>query len=106
MIPDDFDLHEFANRAFGVYQNDAEYCDIVWKFTPEAAKNAKSYLFHPEQKLEECPDGSIVIRFKASGLLEMCWHLYSWGDHVEVIEPVSLKKMVEHYRRADFPAMP
>jgi predicted DNA-binding transcriptional regulator YafY len=105
-IPEDFDLHAFANRAFGVYQNDTEYSDIVWKFTPEAAANAKSYLFHPEQSLEECKDGSVIIRFKASGLLEMCWHLYSWGDHVEVIEPKTLKKMMENYRRNDFPAMP
>jgi predicted DNA-binding transcriptional regulator YafY len=105
-IPDDFDLHEFANRAFGVYQNDAEYCDIVWKFLPAAAKNAKGYVFHPEQTLEECPDGSVIVRFKASGLLEMCWHLYSWGDHVEVIEPETLKLMVQDYRRGDFPAMP
>jgi predicted DNA-binding transcriptional regulator YafY len=105
-IPEDFDLHEFANRAFGVYQNDSEYCDIVWKFTPEAAKNAKSYLFHPEQTLEECRDGSVVVRFKASGFLEMCWHLYSWGDHVEVIEPEALREMVQNYRRDDFPAMP
>ena len=105
-IPEDFDLHAFANRAFGVYQNDTEYSDIVWKFTPEAAANAKSYLFHPEQSLEECKDGSVIIRFKASGLLEMCWHLYSWGDHVEVIEPKTLKKMIENYRRNDFPAMP
>jgi predicted DNA-binding transcriptional regulator YafY len=105
-IPEDFDLHEFANRAFGVYQNDEEYCDIVWKFTPEAAKNAKSYLFHPEQTLEECKDGSVNVRFKASGLLEMCWHLYSWGNHVEVIEPKALREMVQNYRRDDFPAMP
>lgn len=105
-IPEDFDLHEFANRAFGVYQNDAEYSDIVWKFSREAAKNAKSYLFHPDQAIEECRDGSVIVRFKASGLLEMCWHLYSWGDHVEVLEPEILKQMVRDYRRSDFPAMP
>jgi len=106
MIPEDFNLHEFANRAFGVYQNDAEYSDIVWKFTPEAARNAKSYLFHPHQTLEECADGSVIVRFRASGLLEMCWHLYSWGNHVEVIEPAALRVMVRNYRRSDFPAMP
>ena len=105
-IPEDFDLHKFANRAFGVYQNDDEYCDIVWRFSPEAAMKAKSYLFHPEQSLEDIQDGSLIVRFKASGFLEMCWHLYCWGDHVEVIEPEALKKMVENYRRNDFSAMP
>ena len=105
-IPENFDLQKFAKRSFGVYQNDAEYGDIVWKFSPESAQNAKSYLFHPDQSIEETPDGSIVVRFKASGLLEMCWHLYSWGDHVEVIQPDILRRMVQGHRRSDFPAMP
>ncbi len=105
-IPQDFNLHSFANRAFGVYQNDDEYGDIVWKFSPQAAPKAKGYLFHPEQYLEECEDGSVVVRFKASGFLEMCWHLYCWGHHVEVIKPEALKKMVHTHRRNDFKAMP
>lgn len=106
VIPENFDLNEFANKSFGVYQNDSEYAEVIWKFSSEAAKNAKSYLFHPTQSLEEYPDGSVIVRFKASGLLEMCWHLYCWGHHVEVIEPESLRKLTENYRRKDFPAMP
>jgi len=106
MIPESFDLQKFAKRSFGVYQNEDEYGDIVWKFSPESAQNAKSYLFHPDQSIEEIPDGSVIVKFKASGLLEMCWHLYSWGDHVEVIKPEILKRMVQDHRRSDFPAMP
>jgi predicted DNA-binding transcriptional regulator YafY len=105
-IPEDFNLHIFANRAFGVYQNDDEYGEVVWKFTPQAANNAKSYLFHPDQELEDCEDGSVIVRFKSSGFLEMCWHLYSWGNHVEVIAPKELKNLVKAHRRSDFPAMP
>jgi predicted DNA-binding transcriptional regulator YafY len=105
-IPEDFDLQDFANKAFGVYQKDDEYKKVIWKFSPKAAENAKSYLFHPDQKIEERLDGSVIISFKASGLLEMCWHLYSWGDQVQVIEPVELIEMVKNYRRSDFPAMP
>jgi predicted DNA-binding transcriptional regulator YafY len=56
--------------------------------------------------MEEEPDGSLVVRFKASGQLEMCWHLYAWGDKVEVLEPESLKRLVAGYRRSDFPAKP
>ena len=36
----------------------------------------------------------------------MAWHLYSWGDTVEVLEPAKLRAMVEGYRRSDFPALP
>ena len=104
--PANFDLQTFANRAFGVYQNDAEYGAVAWRFLPEAAEQARLYQFHPDQVLEEEPDGSLVVRFRASGQLEMCWHLYAWGDKVEVLEPESLKRLVAGYKRSDFPAMP
>jgi predicted DNA-binding transcriptional regulator YafY len=42
----------------------------------------------------------------ASGHLEMAWHLYQWGDKVEVLAPPALRTMVENHRRGDFPALP
>ena len=38
--------------------------------------------------------------------LEMAWHLYQWGDGVEVITPPQLRILVEAHRRSDFPALP
>ncbi len=32
-------------------------------------------------------DGSLLVRFEAAGHLEMAWHLYAWGDAVEVVKP-------------------
>jgi hypothetical protein len=29
-------------------------------------------------------DGSLIMRFAASGQLEMAWHLYAWGIHGQV----------------------
>ena len=60
----------------------------------------------PGQRLEDQPDGSLVVRFEASGWLEMAWHLYQWGDAVEVLAPEGLRAMVERHRRSDFEAMP
>lgn len=104
--PESFDLQEFADQAFGVFQRDGDMENIVWRFLPEAAPHAAGYLFHPSQTEEYLTDGSLMIRFRAAGLLEMVWHLYTWGDKVEVIEPLSLKKMIAKHRRSDFPAMP
>lgn len=104
--PENFNLQDFANRAFGVYQNDAEYGEVVWRFRPEAAEHARRYQFHPNQVIKDMEDGSIVVHFSASGYLEMCWHLYAWGDKVEVIAPDALRKLVADHRRSDFPAMP
>jgi predicted DNA-binding transcriptional regulator YafY len=83
-----------------------KYGEVVWKFKPAAASHARAFLFHPTQVLENLPDGSLIVRFIASGHLEMCWHLYMWGDQVEVLAPEVLRKMVEPYRRTDFQALP
>jgi predicted DNA-binding transcriptional regulator YafY len=101
-----FDIDKHAQKAFGAFQNDSEYGEVVWKFKPGVASHARAFLFHPTQVWEDLPDGSLVVRFFASGHLEMCWHLYMWGDQVQVLAPDALRKMVEPYRRSDFHALP
>jgi predicted DNA-binding transcriptional regulator YafY len=89
---DGFSLQKFAERSFGVFQEAPR--DIAWKFAPAAADAAAEYVFHPGQSLEKQPDGSVVVRFQAGGLMEMCWHLYTWGADVEVLEPPELKTLM------------
>lgn len=104
--PEDFDLQAFANRAFGLFQSEAEYGEVVWRFAPRAAAQARGYLFHPGQTTQDEPDGSLTVRFFASGHLEMAWHLYAWGDAVEVVKPKALRTLVKGYRRSDFGVLP
>ena len=73
---------------------------------PSAAPTAREFVFHPGQRLEEAADGSLVVRFEASGWLEMAWHLYQWGDAVEVLAPEGLRALVDGHRRGDFEALP
>jgi predicted DNA-binding transcriptional regulator YafY len=87
-----FSLQAFAQRSFGVFQEPPQ--DIVWRFLPAVADAAAEYEFHPRQSLEKQPDGSLLVRFRAGGLLEMCWHLYSWGADVEVIAPARLRQLM------------
>jgi predicted DNA-binding transcriptional regulator YafY len=101
-----FNLQAFANRAFGVFQTEEEFGEVVWRFLPKAAAHARGFEFHPAQVMEDQPDGSLIVRFSASGHLEMCWHLYVWGDQVEVLAPERLRAMVDGYRRSDFPSLP
>jgi predicted DNA-binding transcriptional regulator YafY len=101
-----FDLAAHASRAFGSYHSEEEYGPVVWRFAPGAAETARQFLFHPDQEIAEEPDGAITVRFRASGHLEMAWHLYQWGDHVEVLAPAPLREMVSAHRRGDFPSLP
>jgi predicted DNA-binding transcriptional regulator YafY len=88
-----FSLQRFAERAFGVFQDEPR--DIVWQFSPDVAAAVREYNFHPTQKLEKQRDGSVIVRFHAGGLLEMCWHLYTWGKSVTVLEPPELQHMMK-----------
>jgi predicted DNA-binding transcriptional regulator YafY len=101
-----FDLTAHTARAFGSYHDDREYGPVVWRFAPKAADVAREFIFHPDQTLTEEPDGSLTIRFHASGQLEMAWHLYQWGDGVEGLAPAALREMVQTHRRSDFAALP
>jgi predicted DNA-binding transcriptional regulator YafY len=92
----DFSLGDYAERSFGLYQE--EPFDVVWRFTADAADNARDFVFHPKQEMEEGEDGSLIVRFRAGGDLEMAWHLYCWGDQVEVLEPQRLVEMVHKHR--------
>lgn len=105
-IQSGFSLNDHAAQAFGAYQDPAQYGEIVWRFLPEAASRAAEFQFHPNQSAEYRDDGSLIVRFKAAGWLEMVWHLYQWGDKVEVLEPAGLRALVEGHARPDFPALP
>jgi len=101
-----FSLQEYAARSFGVYQDPKQYGEIIWHFAPRAAARAAEFCFHPDQTAELQTDGSLIVRFHAAGWLEMAWHLYQWGDAVEVIAPEGLRRMTEYHRRGDFAALP
>lgn len=89
--PDGFDLQAYLSQAFSVFQEEVQ--DVAWRFTPEAAAEARRFLFHPSQSFEDAPNGSLIVRFRAGGMLEMCWHLFRWGDQVQVLAPEALREM-------------
>jgi predicted DNA-binding transcriptional regulator YafY len=87
-----FDLRAFAERSFGVYQE--EPYEVVWRFAPDVAEAARSWRFHPTQRLEECADGSLIVRFRAGGLQEMAFHAFTWGGKLEVLAPKALRELL------------
>ena len=105
-MPEGFSLADRARQCFGVYWNQDEYDDVEWRFAPRAAASVVHWRFHPDQTMEHHDDGSVTVRFRASGSLEMAWHLYQWGDAVEVIAPKALVNLVKGHRRSDFTVLP
>ena len=91
----DFDIKEYANHSFGVYQNETIKVELL--FTSGVAEDVLNYNFHPTQKIKQNNDGSVTVKFKASGELEILWHIFKWGDSVKIVAPTKLKKMYIEY---------
>lgn len=89
-----FTLQGYAEHSFGTFQEEEGPFDVVWKFSPETAGDARNFVFHPSQRMERQPDGSLLVRFRAGGLLEMAWHLFTWGEGMEVVEPIKLRTLL------------
>ncbi|MBS0333408.1 MAG: WYL domain-containing protein, partial [Proteobacteria bacterium] len=87
--PDGFSLQDYADQSFGIYHDDTE--DVVLRATPAGAEDALRWRFHANQKVAAQADGSVIVRFRASGMRELAWHLFTWGDRIEVIAPPVLK---------------
>ena len=81
--PEDFDLQDWLADSFGIWREEPQ--DVEWRFLPEAADEAATYVFHPRQETKRLSDGSLVVRFRAGGRQEMAWYLARWGDRVEVM---------------------
>lgn len=79
--PKDFDLQDWLAESFGIWREEPQ--DVEWRFLPEVADEAATYVFHPKQTTERLADGSLVVRFRAGGQQEMAWYLARWGDKVE-----------------------
>lgn len=90
--PEDFSLQAYADESFGIYQDDT--ADVVLRITPEGREDAQRWRFHARQKVEAEPDGCTLVRFRASGMRELAWHLFTWGDKVEIVAPQALKDMM------------
>ena len=97
--PEEFNLAAFASQSFGIYQDQIE--DVVLHIAPEAASEARGWRWHPTQIIEDQADGSVVVRFRASGMRELAWHLFSWSGQATIVEPQRLKDiMADELERA------
>ena len=90
--PPGFDLSVFASQSFGIYQDEIE--DVVLRVSPEGAAEARGWRWHPTQTLEDQTDGGVIVRFQASGMRELAWHLFTWGQQVSIIAPQRLKAVM------------
>ena len=90
--PPGFSLQDYADESFGISQDDTE--DVALRILPASAEGALRWRFHANQSVEPQADGSVLVRFRSSGMRELAWHLFTWGDQVQVLRPARLKALL------------
>ena len=90
--PGGFSLQAYADRSFGIYQDAPE--DVELLFAPSAAEAVLRWRFHIGQSAAEEAGGRVRVSFRASGMRELAWHLFTWGDAVEIVSPERLKAVL------------
>ena len=96
--PAGFSLAAYAARSFGTYQEPEQ--DVLLRFSPGAAEDAARFIFHPDQRVERDPEGSLVVGFRAGGMLELVHHLFTWGEAVEILSPNALRDLMRERLRS------
>ena len=91
----DFNLQEYSNRSFGIYQG--EILNVKLLFTPELSEEASKYNFHPTQRGKYNEDGTYTVTFKASGSREIIWHVFKWGSGCKILAPKLLRDEYKKY---------
>lgn len=89
----EFDLDTHLAQSFGIMTG--EVYDVAIRFEATSRYLVEEQEWHPSQILEEQEDGSVVVRFSASGLPEIKRWVLGFGSQATVLEPAPLREAVE-----------
>lgn len=71
---------------------DGAMIQLKAKFDPESGEHLFETPLSKDQKIEELPDGDLMITATVADTSQLYWWLLALGDGVEVIEPTDLRK--------------
>jgi len=92
-IPPDFDAIDYLSSSWGIVV-DGEVETIRLRFSPQIARIIAETVWHPSQVLELQGDGALIMTLKITNTIDLRAWILGWGEEVEVLEPVELRKSV------------
>lgn len=91
-IPEAFDVKEFLQDSFGIYQGEPVNVEI--RFLPPVAGYIKERTWHRSQKLLDQEDGSVIFSATVAGLEEISHWILRWGANAQALAPIELRRML------------
>jgi proteasome accessory factor B len=105
LTPDRFDppetgaAEERLEHAWGIVADQGDV-EVAVRFDRSVAARVLEAVWHPSQRVEKGPDGSITWRVTVPGTLEVRLWILQWGDDAEVLAPSELRADVARTLRA------
>ncbi|MFO7766742.1 MAG: WYL domain-containing protein [Pelovirga sp.] len=90
-VPEDYHPSQLTGTAFGLIAEGPLH-ELQVHFDRHIAHLIRERVWHPCQQIDEQPDGSLTLRFSASGDKEILAWLYSFVPHVRILRPESLRR--------------
>ncbi len=93
-IPASFDTRKLVDGAFGRAVSGGDEFDVELVFSRDVAHWVTERQWHPKQKTKVLRDGTVSLKFKARGMVEVLRWVLAWGGDVTVRRPEELRKAV------------
>ena len=84
------DPRALLRHSFGVAISSDPTFDVVLEFENRVAERVRESLWHPDQKLEELPEGRVRLTLPLNTTMELESWIRGWGPYVSVIGPEDL----------------
>ncbi len=88
--PTDFIIARYFDGAFAIIVGSLKQIVRV-RFDSSVARYVCEKRFHPSQLNEMQSDGSVIVQFSLTSLVEIRSWILSFGCHAEVLEPIELR---------------
>lgn len=88
--PADFDAAAYIDPALGIFANE-EPAEVAIRFERSVADKIRERVWHPNQRIEEQPDGAIVVRYLTNQHSQTLFWVSQWGPNAEILEPSELR---------------
>ena len=107
--PSDFSLSEYMGNSWQAMRGKGKETEVVVKFSAKIAPLIKEVEWHPTQRIEDLPDGSIMYTATVTETKEVGFWVLSYAHEAEVIAPEDLRegiaaaaeKMYQLYRKTE-----
>ena len=81
------------SSGYGIFEGEADAIAVL-KFTAESARWVADEEWHPEQRQERLPDGSLVLHIPFRHATELGMDIQRYGAQVEVLSPPALRAAI------------